>query len=59
MVAYVTGPDTRMASAYTVELTLVRHLLAVGAALLRVFFQTRAAERPAGPVHAPDGAPRG
>jgi len=59
LVAYVTGPDTRMASAYTVELTLFRHLLAVGAALLRVFFQTRAAERPAGPVHAPDGAPRG
>ena len=59
LVAYVTGPDTRMASAYTVELTLVRHLLAVGAALLRVFFQTRAAERSAGPVHAPDGAPLG
>jgi len=57
LIAYVTGPDTRAASAYTVELTLFRRLLALGAALLRVFFQTRAAERPAGPVHAPDGAP--
>jgi len=55
LIAYVTGPETRTATAYTVELTLFRRLLAVGAALLRVFFQTRAAARPAGPVHAPDG----
>ena len=55
LITYVTGPETRTASAYTVELTLFRRLLALGAALLRVFFQTRAAARPAGPVHAPDG----
>ncbi len=55
LIAYVTGPETRTASAYTVEFTLFRRLLALGAALLRVFFQTRAAERPAGPIHAPDG----
>ncbi len=59
LIAYVTGPETRTATAYTVELTLFRRLLALGAALLRVFFQTRAAERPAGPVHAPDGTPLG
>jgi len=57
LIAYVTGPETRAASAYTVELTLFRRLLALGAALLRVFFQTRAAERPVGPVHAPGGSP--
>ncbi len=56
LIAYVTGPDTRTATAYTVELTLFRRLLALGAALLRVFFQMRAAERPAGPVHAPNGS---
>jgi len=55
LITYVTGPDTRTATAYTVELTLFRRLLVLGAALLRVFFQTRAAERPAGPVHAPNG----
>lgn len=55
LIAYVTGPQTRAATAYTVELALFRRLLALGAALLRLFFQTRAAERPAGPVHAPDG----
>ncbi len=56
LIADVTGPDTRTATAYTVELTLFRRLLALGAALLRLFFQTRAEERPAGPVYAPDGA---
>jgi len=59
LIAYVTGPETGTASAYTVEVTLFRRLLALGAALLRVFFLTRAAERPAGPVHAPDGAALG
>ena len=59
LIAYVTGPETRTATAYTVELTLFRRLLALGAALLRVFFQTRAAERPAEPVHVPDGTPLG
>lgn len=57
LIAYVTGPETRGATAYTVELTLFRRLVALGAALLRVFFQTRAAARPAGPVRAPDGTP--
>ena len=37
------------------ELTLFRRLLALGAALLRLFFVTRAAGRPAEPVTAPDG----
>jgi hypothetical protein len=55
LLAYVTAPDTRSQTAYTVELTLFRRLLALGAALLRLFFITRAAGRPAEPVIAPDG----
>jgi hypothetical protein len=38
-----------------VEFTLFRRLLALGATLLRLFFVTRAAVRPAEPVTAPDG----
>jgi hypothetical protein len=53
LVAYVTGPDARSQTAYMVELTLFRRLLALGAALLRLFFVTRAAIRPAEPVTAP------
>ena len=55
LLTYVTGPDARSQTAYTVELTLFRRLLALGAALLRLFFVTRAAGRPAEPVTAPDG----
>ena len=55
LVAYVTGPATRSSTAYEVELTLFRRLLALGAALLHLFFLTRAAARPAEPVSAPDG----
>ncbi len=53
LVAYVTGPDARSQTASMVELTLFRRLLALGAALLRLFFVTRAAIRPAEPVTAP------
>lgn len=53
--AYVTGPEARSQTAYTVELTLFRQLLRLGAALLRLFFVTRAAVRPAAPVTAPEG----
>jgi hypothetical protein len=56
LLTYVTGPDARSQTAYTVELTLCRRLLALGAALLRLFFGTRAAVRPAEPVTVPDGA---
>ena len=55
LLAYVTGPDARVRTAYTVELTLFRRLLALGAALLRLFFVTRAAVRPVEPVTTPDG----
>ena len=55
LLAYVTGPDTRSQTSYTVELTLFRRLLALGAALLRLFLVTRAAVRPPEPVTAPDG----
>ncbi|MDQ5851092.1 MAG: ISKra4 family transposase [Chloroflexota bacterium] len=55
LLAYVTGPDAATQTAYTVELTVFRQLLALGATLLRLFFVTRAAERPAAPRPAPDG----
>src|SRR5262245_44705888 len=55
LLAYVTGPDVRSQTAYTVELTLFRRLLALGAALLRLFFITRAAGCSAEPVIALDG----
>ena len=51
----VTGPDARTQTASTVELTVFRRLLALGAALWRLFLVTRAAVRPAEPVTAPDG----
>ena len=57
LLTYVTGPEARSETAYTVELTLFRRLLALGASLLRLFFVTRAAVRPAEPVRAPDGTP--
>jgi hypothetical protein len=57
LVDYVTGPDSRAATAYEVELRLFRRLLALGAALLGLFFATRVATRPAGPVTTPEGMP--
>jgi hypothetical protein len=56
LLAYVTGPEAGAQTAYTVELSLFRQLLALGATLLRLFFVTRAAERPPAPLPAP-GAP--
>jgi hypothetical protein len=55
LLAYVTGPDSATQTAYTVELTVFRQLLALGATLLRLFFVSRAAERPAAPVPVPSG----
>jgi hypothetical protein len=55
LLAYVTGPEARLQTADTVELTLFRRLLALGAVFLRLFFVTRAAGRPVEPVLAPDG----
>lgn len=57
LLAYITGPEAQSQTADTVELTLFRRLLALGAALLRLFVVTRAAVRPVGPVLAPDGMP--
>jgi hypothetical protein len=57
LLAYVTGPQARTQTAYTVELTLFRRVLALGAALLRLFFLTRAAERPAAPLHSATAQP--
>lgn len=54
LLAYITGPDALTQTAYSVELILFRKLLAMGAALLRLFFLSRAAQRPAAPF-APDG----
>ena len=55
LLAYVAGPEARSQTVYTVERTLFRRLLVLGAVLLRLFFVTRAAVRPAAPVTAPDG----
>jgi hypothetical protein len=52
LITYVTGPETATQTAYTVELTLFRRLLALGAALLRLFFLSRAALRPSAPITA-------
>lgn len=59
LIAYVIGPETRDATAYAVELTLFRRLLALGATLLRLFFLTRAAAPHPASVSAPDGTPLG
>ncbi|HEY3230389.1 MAG TPA: ISKra4 family transposase [Roseiflexaceae bacterium] len=53
LLTYVSGPEAHAQTAYTVELTLFRRLLALGAALLRLFFLTRAATRPPAPATAP------
>jgi hypothetical protein len=55
LIEYVTGDQSRSRTAYEVELTLFRRLLALGAKLLHLFFVHRAAVRPSGPVYAPDG----
>src|SRR5919202_1791192 len=55
LVAYVTGPETRTATAYEVELTLFRRRRARGAALLRGFSPPRAAGGPPERVAPPDG----
>jgi hypothetical protein len=52
LLSYVTGPQAAQQTAATVERTLFRQLLALGAALLRLFFLTRVAERPPAPQRA-------
>ncbi|MCG8348596.1 MAG: ISKra4 family transposase [Chloroflexales bacterium] len=54
LVTYVTGAERQAQTTYTVELTLFRRLLALGLALLRLFFVTRAATCPDVPTR-PDG----
>ena len=55
LIEYVIGKQSQTRTAYEVELTLFRRLLALGAELLRLFFLHRASVRPSGPVYAPDG----
>ncbi len=57
LLAYVSGPEAHSQTAYSVELTLFRRLLALGATLLRIFFLSRAAARPAEPITTPAGIP--
>lgn len=57
LLTYLSGPVAGTQTAYTVELTLFRQLLALGATLLRLFFVTRAAERPAAPLPPPGRPP--
>jgi hypothetical protein len=55
LIEYVMDERSSSCTAYEVELTLFRRLLALGAELLRLFFIHRAAVRPRGPIYAPDG----
>ena len=55
LIEYVTDEESRSRTAYEVEFTLFRRLLALGAQLLRLFFIQRAADRPSEPVQAADG----
>lgn len=51
----VMGPASDRQSAAGVELALFRRLLGLGALLLRLFFETRGAVKPVGPVLSDDG----
>jgi hypothetical protein len=55
LIDYVTNDESRHRTAYEVERTLFRRLLALGAALLRLFFISRAAARPSEPRTTPSG----
>ena len=55
LIEFVTNEESKTRTAYEVELTLFRSLLALGADLLRLFFVQRAAERPEEPIYEPDG----
>lgn len=55
LLTYVLGAGSRAARAYEAELRVFRGVLALGGTLLRLFFERRAAERPAGPVRGADG----
>ena len=55
MVECVTGEASQTRTAYEVELTLFRQLLALGRQLLLLYFLLRAAKRPQEPVTAADG----
>jgi len=55
LIEYVTGEESQSRTAYEVELTLFRKLLALGAQLLRLFFLQRASVRPSESVCASDG----
>ena len=55
LIEYVTNAESQSRTAYEVELTLFRSLLALGAQLLRLFFVQRAATRPQEPVYAANG----
>src|SRR5215207_2381908 len=55
LVAYALGAESRTASAYEAELHIFRSIQQLGQTLLRLFFESRAAVRPAGPVAGADG----
>ena len=55
LLAYVMGAESRGATAYEVEARIFRSVLAMGRTLLRLCFESRAGERPSGPVRGADG----
>jgi hypothetical protein len=56
MVEYVSNAESQTRTAYEVELSLFRSLMALGAKLLYLFFVQRASIRPQEPVYAPKGS---
>src|SRR3954470_11379851 len=55
LLGLVMGPASERQSAAGIELALFRRLLGLGSLLLRLFFETRGAVKPAGPVLSADG----
>ncbi len=55
LLGLVMGPASERQSAAGIELALFRRLLGLGSLLLRLFFETRGAVKPAGPVLSEDG----
>lgn len=55
LLGIVTGPASQQQSAAEVELAIFRRLLRLGATLLGLFFETRGAVKPAGPVVSANG----
>jgi hypothetical protein len=57
LLGIVTGPGSQQQSAAAIESTIFRQVLKLGAMLLGLFFETRGAVKPVGPIRSEDGTP--